>query len=704
MVILHAQTPTVSASGIYEDSKYCSQITLSWTSGNGSQRIVVASKGAAVTSLPANNNYYLENDSFGLGHSFSANEFVVYNGTGNTVVIELLESNTEYHFAIFEYNGGGTTFSYQTTGYSTFIDTTEDLTIDFTIDDPHQCERGNLSTFTSSFTQTVSGAINYAWDFDDGASSNLQHPTYSFTNFDIYNVVLTASTYRCIATVTRPDSVAPEPIVSFGLDNTISGNVQQQCLLNADGSSNYFKFIKVFDGSSLGTSFSRYRNYWDFGDGTTDFGVGNGNVTYTSSGTYTVRLVTVGTHNDIDFCIDSFDFIVEVRPKPIDTSLLAYDTAHCENGNIFSFVNNTPDLATICMWDFGDGTTDIGLSVNHSYGASGKYEVTLEVEDVNGCYDIFQDSVEVVPQPNNDFSGLAVRYCLGDPISILIPTLLNGTWFGDNVDPATGEFNPIQLGLNTISHAVEESGCKDTVIHSTTVFPVPNFELGIDTSICIGTDFVRRIQKGLSNVSWSTGASDSFTTVSSDGILWAEKIEGGCSFRDSIRVTEIRPPSVNLGIDSLLCGDGIRAVDVRASEATYSWNDGYSGGGLRNITETGVYSVTVVNKCGTASDDVDLEFLPYVCDIFIPSAFSPNGDGRNDVFRPSGNVELLSLQIFNRWGELLYQNSETDFAWDGFYQNSEAQMGHYYFIIRYLLPVDGTQLPKTEGGVLYLIR
>ena len=703
-VLVRAQAPTVASSNIQVDGKFCSQISLSWTSGNGSARMVVASRGTAVTTNPTPDIYYLANDSFGRGGTLSPTEFVVFNGTTNSVVVENLESNTTYYFKIFEYNGSGQTFTYLTSSVAELNVLTNDLTVDFTIDDAHQCQRGNSFTHTPSITQTVATAVTYAWDFDDGNTSAAQTPTHTYAAFGIYDVQVVVSSYRCTASAIKKDSVAPEPVVAFTLDNTVPGNFQEQCYLKPDGTTNYFKFNKTPDFNSLGTPFSRTDSYWYYGDGSSDLGAGNGNNSYTDPGVYTVRLIAVSTQNNIDFCTDSFDMVVEVRERPIDTALVDFDSAQCFNNNSFSFENNTADLATVSSWDFGDGSTDVGQSVTHSYGTVGKFEFTLEVEDGNGCYDIFQDSIEVVAQPNNDFIGLDARYCFGDPVAVLTPTLADGEWFGDNVDPTNGEFSPTQLGSNTVFYAVDEAGCKDTVSYSTIVYEVPNFELGSDTTICIGTDFVKRIDKGSANVSWSTGATDSFTTVNSAGILWAEKTEGGCSFRDSISVTEISAPTVNLGRDSLMCGDGVRIVDVRADEANYTWNDGYGEGGQRSITQTGVYSVTVTNKCGTATDEVSLEFLPYVCDIFVPDAFTPNADGRNDVFRPVGNVELVAMQVFNRWGELLYENSEDNFEWDGTSQDVESQAGHYYFVIRYLLPQDNGELLKTISGEFYLVR
>ena len=204
-------------------------------------------------------------------------------------------------------------------------------------------------------------------------------------------------------------------------------------------------------------------------------------------------------------------------------------------------------------------------------------------------------------------------------------------------------------------------------------------------------------------MSWSTGATDSFTDVTNAGILWAERTDNGCKFRDTMRVTVISAPSIELGPDTLLCGGGRKIIDVRASEATYTWSDGYTGGGTRTITSTGDYSVVVTNKCGTASDDIVLEFLPYACDIFMPNAFSPNGDGLNDLFRPSGTIIMKSMEVYNRWGELLYTSVGDNFAWDGYANGELSQPGVYFFFIRYEKPEEEGVTPMTLSGKFHLV-
>jgi gliding motility-associated-like protein len=698
-----AQQPTVPASNIIVSDIYCSQATVSWTSGNGANRIVVASKGAPFSSLIAD-QFYLSNSDYGSGHSFTTSEFVVYNGINNSVVVSNLEKNTIYYFAVFEYNGSGTTFFYRTAGYPETSVTTADLQADFSINDPYQCINGNSFSFTPSVTVGGASALSYSWKFGDGGTSLLQNPTHTYAAKDMYDVELTVSSTQCETVVIKPDTVAPKPDVSFELDASIAGNTAIQCFLKPDGTNNFYKYLNTSDYGFLATGFSFTVKEWKFGDGTTELNTNDNFIEheYVEPGVYEVKFIVSNSFNNVEYCTDSASMMVEVKPRPIDSALLSLDSIQCANQNLFNFEYGTDDASIVSTWSFGDGNTANGNSVTHTYASEGAYEITLEATDGSGCYDVYQDSVRLVAQPANDFSGLDASSCLGYDAISLSALVAGGEWIGDNVD-ANGLFSPVTLGANEVAYTIESEGCSDTVRKTINIFDLPRFLIGPDTSICSGTSFTKRIDKENTTILWSTGDTDSFTEVSSDGILWAQRLANGCVFRDSMVVAVISPPVIVLGPDTLLCGGGQKIIDVRSSEATYIWSDGYSGGGERVITSTGSYSVIVENKCGTATDDINLEFLPYACDIFMPNAFSPNGDGLNDVFRPSGNIIMKSMEVYNRWGELLYESSGETFAWDGNANGQRVQQGVYFFIIRYDKPDEEGLTPITLSGKIQLV-
>ena len=701
----YGQTPTLASANVIFNDTYCSQTTVSWTSGNGTGRIVIARKDAAVSSLPSNNNYYLPRDSFGNGHSFSATEFVVYNGNSNSVIVKNLEANTTYYFSVFEYNGAGQVFNYKTNSYPEASVTTENLVADFTIDDDYQCYPQNEFNYTENVTQSSSNVISYFWSFGDGGTSILEDPTYSYTDSGSFEVKLRVTSTGCSNTKIKRDTVVPMPRPAFGMDPAFADNNSVQCFYKADGSSNEFNFRNQTSQANY-SEFKVSVDAWLFGDGSSSTSTGlKQKKSYAQPGMYEVKCILRSTMNQfVESCIDSATLIVNVKPRPIDSSKVLFsDTSMCLNGNAFYLDNLSSDFSATSKWYFGDGDSAVGTSVVHSYATPGIYAVNLEVTDTAGCYDEYSDTIEVVAQPNNYYNGLDSNYCVGDAVVNLTPNLIGGKFIGDNVDDVNQQFNPEAIGERVISYIITVGDCIDTFTRKTNVIPLPVFELGNDTSICLGSQLDLNISRGNAAILWSNTSTDSFISESQQGTIWARKTEQGCSFRDSLDLTVLTAPVVNLGNDSLLCGDGIREIDVSALNATYVWNDGYLGGGKRTITETGVYEVTVTNKCGTESDDVDLTFLPYACDIFIPNAFTPNGDNLNALFKPSGNVTLKQMQIFNRWGELLYDHTGVDIGWDGTANGVNVMSGFYYYLIRYELPQGGTTIPKVASGEVYVL-
>ena len=98
--------PTNPVSSVGSSAQTGNTITLNWTAGNGTGRLVVARKGAPVDALPTDlTDYNYGDNHFGSGTKLGTDNFVVYKGTGTSVVVKNLEPNTEYHFAVFEYNG-----------------------------------------------------------------------------------------------------------------------------------------------------------------------------------------------------------------------------------------------------------------------------------------------------------------------------------------------------------------------------------------------------------------------------------------------------------------------------------------------------------------------------------------------------------------------------------------------------------------------
>ncbi len=220
----------------------------------------------------------------------------------------------------------------------------------------------------------------------------------------------------------------------------------------------------------------------------------------------------------------------------------------------------------------------------------------------------------------------------------------------------------------------------------TTFIPSPVISLGNDTAICNGTEIaLSSVQPAGAVFKWSNGSNAPSIYISNSGSYSLTVTINGCSASDAIQVTEISPPVVNLGADTTLCTGDILPLLVNANQATYLWSDGGHEQSLQ-ISETGTYWTTISNICGTASDTINVTYD--FCDIWFPSAFTPNGDGRNDIIRVVGSLaeyKDFSLSIFNRFGQRVFFTQDIYSGWDGIFYGSKQDLGTYFYMIYYTL-------------------
>ena len=120
--------------------------------------------------------------------------------------------------------------------------------------------------------------------------------------------------------------------------------------------------------------------------------------------------------------------------------------------------------------------------------------------------------------------------------------------------------------------------------------------------------------------------------------------------------------------------------------------------------ETGTYQLTISNSCGISSDTAFVELSP--CDecLFMPTAFTPNRDGRNDEYRPLVKCPVASfnMQIFNRWGEVVFRSEDPSAAWDGALNGNLCDAGAFVYLVEYRSSSTGNV--RSLKGNITLIR
>ena len=158
----------------------------------------------------------------------------------------------------------------------------------------------------------------------------------------------------------------------------------------------------------------------------------------------------------------------------------------------------------------------------------------------------------------------------------------------------------------------------------------------------------------------------------------------GCGKNIFVTVDTTAPPIVLLQNDSTIC-EGMPITIGTTSEPTvsYMWNSGQSTNSIV-VTQTGTYTLNAVNHCGATSGTVNLEFVKCNYCLFVPNAFSPNGDGENDVFKivPTCLLRTFKIQFYNRYGQMVYVSYSLNDSWDGTFKGRPVEQGTYYYTIK----------------------
>lgn len=256
-------------------------------------------------------------------------------------------------------------------------------------------------------------------------------------------------------------------------------------------------------------------------------------------------------------------------------------------------------------------------------------------------------------------------------------------------------------GLYWVQVSNSTNGCilRDSI--QITNKPLPILDLGKDTLLCTGATLQLNIQAPGLEYQWQDNSSQSSYLVSNPGQYWVKATLNGCISRDTINVSGITKPRFSLGQDQYLCPGLSLTLRPGLSNVSYRWQDGSSSDSYQ-VNNSGLIYVDISNSCGTTRDS--LLVLPGNCIVRIPTAFSPNNDGINDLFRVLGTqlVSEFDLSIFDRSGQIVFHSQNKDSFWNGYYKGVPAVPGVYVYLLKY--KSSGLQNNEIQKGTILLIR
>jgi gliding motility-associated-like protein len=478
------------------------------------------------------------------------------------------------------------------------------------VNDDIQCLVGNSFSFSPDNILNVPGVtVSHKWNFGDNSSSTSQSPVYSYTDTGSYKVTYIMSTSQaCSDTTVRTMRVEATPKPSF------TQTPDSTCLGKAK-----FDFTNT-------TNFKGTLTYnWSLGDGAKATTKDVIQKDYTGAGNYTIKLVVTSLAG----CKDSVSRLVKVFPIP-QANFSINDDLQCLSGNNFVFTDNSNTNGATGVtynWTLTPGGTFTGKNYpNQIFTDTGNYSLKLDVLSDRGCGSSITKTMYVAETPYVDINFDADA-CQGETVNFTSNTLINkGSITGYNWNFGDGS----NASIANPSKVYNTSG---------------NFNVSL--------------------------------TVTSNN---------GCTGTSTAKpMTVYAKPVANFSSEYLL-SRGMETdwkfVFTGSNAAAYDWRfeDGQNsnaGGPLfLTFNDTGNFRVKLIVTSPDFCVDSISKFIYLKPELlfWLPTAFSPNNDGLNETFGPNTTFGLskYNMQIYDRWGGLLFTTNDPAKSWNGTDAKGEA--------------------------------
>ena len=408
-------------------------------------------------------------------------------------------------------------------------------------------------------------------------------------------------------------------------------------------------------------------------------------VTPQTTTTYHVSVTNQQGCNSSDSMIATVNQTI-ITNQTNDTSVCQNQLVHMQvwsNGINYTWTtNNSGSLGSL------------GSSTN--YNPTTSNIVTIVASDSYGCKDTTKINIHVYPTPTSTFTfdnSICFGQCdtfhytgNGGPNVILGWGTNGGTLSGGN------GLNPVYCwatpGVKNISLTVSDSGCVSTTTQQLNIHtPTKPTIVGNDSLCYGGTSILTANPLGNSYV-WNGGqTTDTIHIYKSGTYKVVMTNQWGCKDSTTKKVTYYPLPIANAGRDTtILIGFPVLVNGTNSYDAqSYLWSTGYNTPTFTIYPSTDTtLDLMVVNSYGCKDHDSVTIYVLQCRPPMVPNAFSPNGDGLDDVFKvmnPEDFATLKSFMIFNRWGQLIYNSNEKSKGWDGKFQGIDQEVGSYMYMI-----------------------
>jgi gliding motility-associated-like protein len=564
----------------------------------------------------------------------------------------------------------------------------------------------NCESFTTGFTNSGDQSLihSYFWDFGDPASgandtSTLASPAHVFTDTGVYVVTLVTNRGEpCTDTGTTVVKIYPGFFPNF----TVKGICVNKPTQFTDATQSQYGVVNSWS--------------WNFGDPSVASDISdlqNPTYTFTKPGTYNVQLIATCTKG----CIDTITAPVTIIDKP-PLSVAFRDTLICNGDNLQLQATGNGVFSWAPQTSIINANTSTP-TVNPP--STTWYYVNL---DDNGCLNKDSIKVRVV-----DFVTLKAYsdtiICKGDAAQL--HTSSDGLHFlwtpAANMNDATSP-NPIAITNATTTYQVTATighcSATDNVIVRTVPYPMAN--AGADTTICFNS--AAQLQAAItgSSFTWSPAGSLSNPSIlnpvatpsRTTGYILTVRDTQGCPkpVSDTVMVTVLPKVNAFAGNDTAVVVG--QPLHFKATGGiNYLWSPPTALSDYTIADPVAVYdgSIDSIRYGVRVSDEqncFDSAFITVKIfrtnpQIFVPTAFTPNDDGVNDLFRPIGVgiKDIEYFRVYNRWGQLVFSTTINGKGWDGKIGGKPQNTNVFVWLVK---GIDYLGKPFFRKGTVTLIR
>lgn len=424
-----------------------------------------------------------------------------------------------------------------------------------------------------------------------------------------------------------------------------------------------------------------YTFKWLFTDGKQIYATDVKGITFNNVGRHTASLIV----NESNGCISAANkqFVIHpspsnnFNPSPLKTQYCitnppsTYSLLPIPTGGIFTgkyIVNNayTPTLA---------GTDTVAYSITQN-GCTSDTLVPIKLFATPQASFTMSDSEQCITHNQFDFINTS---------TIQNGSYTNRWWFSDGQSSTNESVYNVKFDdtkryyINLV--VTSDNGCADSTQKSVVVLAEPNPDFfGLKDYYCQQKPILQLlpIQPGGTFIGKNIINNKYVPSIlGNDTIKYTIDLYG--CYAEKTRYTTVYPVPVMDIITRVPCYKNPIELDVSFPNSTYLWHDG-STLPTYTINQTGQYSVALYNVCDTIEKTITVSDCFYS---IVPTGFTPNGDGLNDVFLPFiQNAESMLFEIYNRWGEKIFESDDLAVGWDGTYKGIHLPEGVYVWTLK----------------------